>query len=244
MVLIDDFGSGTYTLTDGQVSPNGKWKCIYTGYGTVGCAAITPPKNNQGLGTGNYCMSLQPQVTSGTSAALVLSQLSLGDFDETVYVRTYSQNRTPTPNAWETAWLMFRFSDDTHHYYCILKSNGGFELGKKDYVKVGTTQVKTPDGVIHDVASQDQQQFLFTSEGHSFALQTWYKFRIKTTGKRIQVWINDSLMCDITDDGSIGYDSITGNNPIGWGASQTMSCGKVGFYVEDCKGEFDNIKVI
>lgn len=240
-MFFDDFGSSDYILTDGQVSPNGKWKCMYNGYGTVKAGPITPPKNNSGLGTGNNCMTLQPQVNlGGTSAAFVLGQPCFHDFDATFFMRTYSQNRTPTPNAWETAWFMFRYTDDTHHYYCMLKSNGGFELGKKDYEKVGTTQVRTPDGQLYTM-SQDQQQFLFTSEGHSFSLQTWYKFRVKAVYQRIQVWINDALMCDITDNGTIGYDGITGG-VAQW--SSTMTNGKLGFYVEDCKGEFDNIIVV
>jgi hypothetical protein len=240
----DDFGSGTYTLTDGQVSPNGKWKCIYNGFGTVGCAAISNPKNNTSLGTGTYCMVLQPQVNQGgTSAALVLSEESFNDFDATFYMRTFSQNRTPTPNSWETAWFMFRFTDDTHHYYCMLKSNGGFEIGKKDYIKIGTNKVQTPNGVLHTVTNQDQQQFIFTSENNNFALQTWYKFRVVATGNNIKVYINDVLKADVTDNGTIGTDGITNTNPIGWGASCQLMYGRLGFYVEDCKGEFDNIVV-
>lgn len=242
MVFSDDFGSGVYPLDEGDTSPNGKWECIYDGNGTVEAHVISNPKNNTGLGTGTHCMSLQPaNAGSGTSAALVLTKQSFGDIDATFYMRTFSQNRTPTPNVWETIWFMFGFTDNTHHYYTMLKSDGGFELGKKDYIKIGTDRVQTPDGVIHTVANQDQQQFLFTSTGNGFTMQQWYKFRVVKTGNNIKVYIDNTLKCDVTDDGTIGLDSITNNNPIGWGASCQLNYGRLGPYVEDCKGEFDNI---
>lgn len=225
-MFYDTFNWSNYTLNDGEISPNGRWRCIYNGFGIVGVQEDV--------------MTLQPQDNEeGTSACLILAQKCFFNFDATFKMKTVSQNRD-VPNAWETAWFMFRFTDDTHHYYCMLKSNGGFELGKKDYIKLGTTQVITPDNQIHDVASQDQQQFLFTSEGHSFTLDTWYNFRVKAVGRNIKVWINDELMCDVTDDGTIGFDSITGGLAQ---VSSVMSNGKIGFYVEDCKGQFDNIYV-
>ena len=33
-VNYDDFEGGAYTLTDGQTSPNQKWVCRFTGFGT------------------------------------------------------------------------------------------------------------------------------------------------------------------------------------------------------------------
>ena len=34
----DDFEGGTYTLKDTEISPNGKWRAIYTGHGSMGVA--------------------------------------------------------------------------------------------------------------------------------------------------------------------------------------------------------------
>src|SRR5919108_2176028 len=39
--IYDNFEGGTYSWdlnSDGQISPNGKWKAVYTGYGTMGVA--------------------------------------------------------------------------------------------------------------------------------------------------------------------------------------------------------------
>lgn len=222
-MLIDYFDLGKSVLNDGDVTP--RWKCEYTGFGSVQI---------------NKKLILQPQVNEeGTSAAFVLTQDAFHDFDISFDMRTVSQNRS-SPNAWEVAWFMFRFTDDTHHYYTMLKSNGGFELGKKDYYKVDSDKVRTPDGTLY-TKSQDQQQYLFTSEGHSFSFNTWYHFRVKTSYRNIKVWIDNVLMCDITDDGTIGFDSITEGNAQ-W--SSVMTNGRLGFYVEDCKGEFDNVVVV
>ena len=231
----DDFGSGIYSLKGGQLSPNGLWKCIYTGYGNVGVIKTPEPKI---AGNGNYCLSLRPKVNNEfTSACLVLSQEEFEDIDATFYMRTYAQTKAK-PENWETAWFMFRYKDNTHHYYFYIGKTGILEIGKKDYVKVGTNQVKTPDGTITTVDNQDRQAFLFTKDIGDLVLKKWYKIRLVVKGYNIKIYIDDTLQADITDNGKIGKwlgKPITFNS--------TLNKGKVGFYVEDAEGHYDNIRV-
>ncbi len=236
MAFQDDFGSGNYTLNGGQISPNKLWKCIYTGFGTVGVQLLQNPTNGR---TGS-CMSIRPQVNqSGTSACLVLSEPQFGDFDTEFYMRTFASTRS-SPRNWETAWFMFRYTDNTHHYYFYIGRNGNVEIGKKDYVKVGTNQIKTPDGKVTTVNNQDQQVFLKTDGKVVFTLQKWYKIRLIVKGYNIKLYIDDKLIADITDNGTTG--SWLGQK-VNFKPSTTMLKGKLGMYGEDSNDEYDNIIV-
>ena len=124
----DDFGSGLESIKGGQISRNGLWKCIYNGYGNVGVIKTPEPKV---VGNGTYCLSLRPQINNEyTSACLVLSQEEFEDIDSTFYMRTFAQTKAK-PNNWETAWFMFRYKDNTHHYYFYIGKTGILEIGKK-----------------------------------------------------------------------------------------------------------------
>ncbi|MGC2572689.1 MAG: discoidin domain-containing protein, partial [Candidatus Nitrosopolaris sp.] len=46
LTLYDDFEGGTYTLSDGQTSPNGKWYDNFNGYGSAGVQGDGTGKNN------------------------------------------------------------------------------------------------------------------------------------------------------------------------------------------------------
>lgn len=235
----DDFGSGPYTLKDGQISPNGKWRCVYNGYGLVGVQKIPKPYNRRS----GSCMVLRPQTNeSGTSASFVLTEgQQFTDFDTTFYMRTYKHTRS-NPNNWETAWFMFRYTDNTHHYYFYIGKNGRIEIGKKDYVIINSTTLQTPDGVQHTVNTTDRQQFLFTNATVDFALKKWFKIRLIVKGFNIKLYVDNILKADITDDGTIGTDGITGK-PLRWKPSSQMSKGEMGGYVEDAEGHIDNITV-
>ena len=237
----DNFESGNYILTDGQTSPNGLWKCQYAGYGQTGVRAITAPGNGR---SGNV-QFLNPQVNlNGTSAALVLTTESFGNFGGTFYMRTVSQHHAGTnipAENWETAWLMFRYVDNTHHYYFYIQRNGTIEIGGKDYIKVGNDRIQTPDGVIHNVGvgNQDRQFFLDTSTnvGDSNILGKWYKIRLEIIGNKIKWWVNDVFKKEIFDNGSTG---TWLNQPKTFTPSSQMSNGKFGKYCEDALCEFDN----
>ncbi len=68
LLLYDNFEGGTYTLSDGQTSPNGKWIDIYNGYGSAGV-------RDDGTGKNNVFFEAPKMSTSPnqTSASLVTS---------------------------------------------------------------------------------------------------------------------------------------------------------------------------
>ncbi len=240
ILLQDDFEQANFTVyNDNTVYPSNNWRCIYAGYGINGIHVLNVPYNGR---TGK-CMFFKPQINqSGTSACLVLSEQSFGNFDTTFYLRTNSQLRT-TPNNWEMAWIMFRYQDNTHHYYFYIGADGRLEIGGKDYVKIGTTQIQTPDGTITTVGegNQDQQFFLFTQGTPTitgFGLRKWMKIRLRVNGFNIYVYVNDVLIANIQDNGSTG--SWLGSPKT---FQSTLDEGKLGPYAEDAYGELDDIVV-
>lgn len=72
-----------------------------------------------------------PDARDTTHACLVTTRYQAGDFNLTVNLNTVQQYRTPRPNSWEVAWVMWHFVDNAHFYYFILKMNG-WEIGKAD----------------------------------------------------------------------------------------------------------------
>ena len=237
ILLKDDFGgSGIFPLKGNTVSPNKLWRCIYDGFGSVGVIKTPEPKVQ---GNGNYCMSLTPKINNEfTSACLVLSEQSFGDIDAILYMRTFRQTKL-NPENWETAWFMFRYVDNTHHYYFYINKKGILEIGKKDYVKVGTNQLKTPDGVVSTVNVQDKQVFLLTKPVE-FIMKKWYKIRLIVKGFNIKIYIDGVLQADITDDGKTGKWL---GNPVNFKPSPQLLNGKVGPYCEDAEMHLDNIVV-
>lgn len=235
----EDFTGTAQTLSDGQTSLNGKWTCVYNGYGFVKNGALTEPKG----GRAGSCLHFKPQANqSGTSAALVQFNQDLTDFDNTFYLRTTEQLHT-TPANWEVAWFMWAYTDNTHHYYAMIKANGNIEVGGKDYVKVGTTQIRTPDNVTTTVGAgnQDQQFFLSTSASVTFALHQWYKIRLLIVGTSIKIYVDDVLKVDIADNGSTG--SWLGS-PKTFQRSSQMAGGKFMAYAEDAYGQMDQVKIL
>ena len=108
---------------DGHVF--GPWTARFNGLGKV--SIVTDPL----LGA---ALQLAPKAAaspSETHAALVTSRRSFGDFNATVTVLTTQQLRSPDPNAWEVAWVLWHYTDNQHFYYFILNRNG-WELGKED----------------------------------------------------------------------------------------------------------------
>lgn len=98
-----------------------------------------------------------------THAALVVSR---GSFLNVLFggeVMTITQLRTGSPaNEWETAWVVFAYTDNDHFYYLALKTNG-WELGKRDpayvegqrFLATGPEHASTPGQVAHFEIVQD-----------------------------------------------------------------------------------------
>ena len=124
--LYDNFDI-PYFLGEGQTSPNGEWKNVYSGYGSTGVAEVG----------GKSVFYLKPNASSTpydthTHAALVKSTDKFCDFEMEFDINTVKQLRKNSPpNVWEVGWIDFRYVDKFHHYSLLFKPNG-IELGKKD----------------------------------------------------------------------------------------------------------------
>ena len=123
--VYDDFQGGTYKLTDGQKSPNGKWLSKWNAGGEMGVK--TENGNNVFYGFPKTATS-----PGQTFSSFALSTQKFSDMTLELDMKTYKQLRqNSAPNSWESAWVMWRWTDLFHHYYFVLKTSG-IEFGKKD----------------------------------------------------------------------------------------------------------------
>jgi hypothetical protein len=153
-------------------SKHGQWRDRFGGYGKVGITVDASRVLSEVPKT-----SRQP---SETHAGLVTSLKSFGDFDLTLKMKTIRQLRTPSPNPWEMAWVLWHYTDPTHFYYLILKTNG-WELGKEDPAYPGN------------------QRFLITQSSPSFRPGPWYSVHIRQVGRRITIWVGRTKLGTFTD---------------------------------------------
>lgn len=174
----------SYNLFDGATSPDGKWYCAWTGYGTV----KTEPRDG---GSSDLAMALSPKVAttaSTTHSALVLSTSAFADQVIEVDVRTLQQLRTQKrgrnlvskPNSWEVAWIVWRFTDANNFYYFMVKPNGT-ELGK---VQAGS------------------QIFLATTSSPKLDLGGWDAWTIRAEANRITILVEGTPVIDYLDAGA------------------------------------------
>jgi Ca2+-binding RTX toxin-like protein len=160
--------------------------------------------------TQNY-LELCPEVStapSETHAALVVSQASFTDVRFSAGYETIEQLRTGSaPNAWESAWAIFDYTDNQHFYYVALKPNG-WELGKEDPAYPGA------------------QRFLATGSTPTSAIGTEHSFDIQQDGNVIKLWLDGTLVTTFTDnenpylsgqigfyteDAKVAFDNVTGS---------------------------------
>ncbi len=124
--LVDDFSSFAIGQAWDEGATMGGWVNEFDGYGTVavrevdGSAALT-------------AMPARADEPGVTHAALITTEATFGDaIDLQVRATTLAQVRTGSaPNPWETAWVVWGYTDAEHFYYVALKTNG-WELGKRD----------------------------------------------------------------------------------------------------------------
>lgn len=157
-----------------EASTHGRWTVQYNGYGTVGI---------KDLG-GNKVLYESPKVSKRrreTHACLVLSTSTQGDLDATVRMRTVKQLRQGMrSNAWETAWVVWHYTNDVHFYYFTLKTNG-WELGKTD------------------PAYEGAQRYLKTGSSPKVTLGTFASVRVKQAGNAFTVWVDGQQVTTFTD---------------------------------------------
>ena len=69
----------------------------------------------------------------------------------------------------------------------------------------------------------------------------WYTVRIKAVGNHLQIWVDGTLVIDMVDDGSVGFDSNTGGLPAP--PTAAMYAGTFNPYTEDAEVEFVDVQV-
>lgn len=168
-----------YNLKDGQTSPNGKWKNIYSGFGSTGVEEVN----------GSNVFFLKPTISKSskeTEAALVKSTISFCDFKADFDTKTVTQLRENSPpNTWEAGWFIFRYTDKFHYYWFLIRSDG-IELGKKDCDTCSN--------------SVEGQQFLFTKDYPTLQLDKWTHWKIIMNGNHIQIFADGTQVVNYTDD--------------------------------------------
>ena len=209
--LYDDFENGTYNLQLGHRSPNERWDSIYTGFGSMGVA--------QDNSTGNYFFEepQPPKSSNTTHSGLAITTKKFQDFDLTLDMMTVKQLRENNSNPWETAWIVWHYTDSFHWYAFLLKTNG-IQLEKKD----------------NELKNDTAEIFLQTKPSTAFKLGTWYNVRIlhensHTSTPHIQIWIDGVKVVDYID------------NKVQ--NSEKLSFGAIGLYTEDASVRFDNIYI-
>ena len=193
--MYDDFESLTYTLSDSNVSPNKKWINVYNGGGSSGVRNDFKDANNNVF----FMYPKAAKFANETYANLVITTTNFSNFNMSVDVKTEKQLRgNSSPNTWEVAWILFRYTDDFHYYWFVQKPSG-IELGKKDC----DTCTDPFDG----------QEFLYTNENPKLKLGEWTNWKITAIGNNITVSINGTELVNFTDtemspqlaSGSIGF---------------------------------------
>jgi hypothetical protein len=152
----------------------GPWYSVYTGYGVT--RVVRTP-------SGSHALSLSPRAAAKpdeTYAALVRTRRRWGDLDFRARVRSVAQLRTPSPNPWETAWVLWHYGGRARFYSFVPKPNG-WELGKEDPAYPGS------------------QRYLATSATPKFPLGRWYTVRVRQQGATMTVWVDNRRIVTFTD---------------------------------------------
>ena len=190
--LYDDFeNQGTYTLSDGQTSPNGKWKVAYTGFGSVGV--------QQDANTGNHYFFEQPKtstLTKDTYASMALTTKQYSDFEMDLDMKTVAQLRQNSPpNTWETAWVFWHYTDEFHYYALTLKTNG--------------LQIEKKDNTNHDDSAEI---YLVDTSSQTVKLGQWQHIKIRHEGSttpHIQVWVDGVKAADFVDNQPVSSSTLS-----------------------------------
>jgi len=168
---------------DGALSPNEKWTIAFKGGGAIG---VMQDYDN----SSNDVMVLEPKfVQNETRAPLLLTTDKYTDFIVSLDVRTDEQLRS-NPNTWEMGWILWRYIDETHFNYFVLKSNGT-ECGKYD-------------GGINPI----DQLFICDSEFPTTYPGKWDHLDIIVKGDHITILVNGKIVQDFDDISSFDTGSI------------------------------------
>lgn len=121
-------------------------------------------------------------IPSETHAFLLTGPRAAAPFTLSARMNTVAHNRAgSTASNWETAWLVWNFTDRKHFYYFAAKRDG-WELGKRD------------------PAYRGGQRFLVDGKSPSFPLGEWATVQVtQTAGHRMTVQVDGVLVADFTD---------------------------------------------
>jgi Domain of Unknown Function (DUF1080) len=194
----------------------GGWQAVYNGYGTTTVHT-----------DGSRVLSLAPRrVTSldQTSAGLVVSRTSFADLDLRLRLRTVEQLRSPRPNPWEVAWIVWSFQRDEQFYYFIPKPNG-WELGQSNDQRLDPAGPECSWPAYRNCRFAGAQRYLATGSRPRFGVGPWRSVRIRQIGSVITVWVNDTRVVSYTD------------------REAPLRGGRLGLYAEDAHAHYDAITV-
>jgi len=189
-VLYDDFSGDPYTLEDGEFSPDCKWQSIHNGFGSLGVRSENDSNAERSVffemparSVGSSGVNPDNRTTYGTHAGLVLTTShDYKNFHLSLDVKTMEQLRIANPpNPWETAWIMFDYVDDWHHYYLIPKPNG-VELGKKD-----------------NNSQLEKQIDLISVSNPKSSVGSWQHLDLIVEENRFRAFVNGSKVIDYVD---------------------------------------------
>lgn len=140
-----------------------------------------------------------------THGALVVRTDGGADGVVSTRLTTRRQLREPTPNPWEVAWVLVRYTDPVHFYAVVLKPNG-WELSKQDERYPGA------------------QKFLASGSEPTFPVGGSYELRVEARGATISASVDGHELFTHTDhdepyleghvalyteDASVVFDQIT-----------------------------------
>ena len=159
---------------------------VFDGYGIVAVRAVD----------GSPALVASPARAadpSETHAALVVSEASVAaDMTLRMTARTMAQLRVGEPNPWETAWVVWGYTDPENFYYLALKTNG-WEIGKRDPSYAGG------------------QRFLADARDEGFAMGQAAAVEVEQDGGAMSVWVDGFLLAELDDTerpllgGAIGF---------------------------------------
>ena len=160
-----------------------------------------------------------------THANLVLSTATIAvDFDLTLRMKTVKQLRTPTPNAWEVAWIIWHYRDAGHFYYFTPKPNG-WELAKVDNTKANPSGAECAWPAYANCKYPGAQRYLATGTAEAFPTGAWYRVHVRQVASKLTVLMDDKEIATFTD------------------TDAPYTSGAIGLYNEDADVEFDDVLV-
>lgn len=215
--LIDDFEkyeAGTWP----QGSERGEWIHKYHGYGSVGVHKVA---------NGTKRLFQKPKASQSlneTHASLVLSKKVFSQPKIKYRSKVVRQLRQPAANPWETAWVLWNYTNDHRFYYFAYKTNG-WELGKVDNTKMNPNGPECLWPEYLNCKYPGAQRFLSTGGSPQVKVGRWDTIRVEQVGNTISAKIGNQLVVKYEDN------------------DEPYLSGQVGFYNEDAHVRFDNVRI-